>query len=845
MSKYQKLFLLVIAIAIASGVICWRIPISPGLDIAGGLRVVLQIDPKQASDWPTKPDERTAKMKTVADTMRTRVKGVAGVTEPVVRVENPLSDKARLIVELPGAEDKEGAVDKLTKTASLEFYYMKEVSTPQNPLGNWRMDISAGDEKTYVFTGPKGETLNAGKKSDQPKILTDVIGAPTVKPILTGASLLANAKSSFKTSSNAPIIEIEFNPKGTEIFRDFTGAHVGEILAIFYDGKLLTAPTIQDKISDGKAEVSGFTSLKEATGIAAFLNAGALPVPLKVIGKDVVEPSLGRQTISRVLTAGVAGLILVLVFMMLYYKLPGGLASVALGLYALFTIAVFKVFHVTLSLAGISALIISIGMAVDANILIFERLKEELRGGKTLRAAIDAGFNRAFTAIFDSNMCTAITCAVLMSLGSPSVQSFAFTLLIGVAISMFTAITVTRTFLHLLVNWEWAQKPSLYGLTTGWLQNTGVNWDIVGKRAYYFGLSAVLIVPGLFFLVTNKVDSGSWLKLGIEFTSGTTIQASFKQVVPQAGVRDAVDAVSPGSEVQLVERGKTAFITTRLLSENANFKDKTEAIRKSLDDKFGLSTIDDNGQPAFDSVTSVGPTISSELALGALKAIILASVLIVLYLTIRFAIGGVMTGLKYGTCAVIALIHDALFILGGFAILGKLQGWETDSLFVTAVLTIIGFSVHDTIVVFDRIRENLRHRQRGESFEQLANRSILQTLSRSINTSFTVVLTLATLVIFGGPLLRHFYITLMAGIIIGTYSSIFNATPLVIVWDQIGGKGRTPRRRVVEEKAFVVKPLVGGVEQATAVDEVEPDSAGDKSADAAKTARPKRKKKRF
>ena len=187
------------------------------------------------------------------------------------------------------------------------------------------------------------------------------------------------------------------------------------------------------------------------------MNAGALPVPLKVIGKDIVEPSLGKQAIDQVLVAGLAGLALVLLFMLLYYRLPGALADVALVLYALFVIAVFKAFHVTLSLAGMAALIISIGMAVDANILIFERLKEELRAGKTLRAAIDAGFNRAFTAIFDSNICTAITCAILMWLGSPTVQSFAFTLLIGVAISMFTAITVTRTFLHMLVNWQSAQ----------------------------------------------------------------------------------------------------------------------------------------------------------------------------------------------------------------------------------------------------------------------------------------------------------------------------------------------------------------------------------------------------
>ncbi len=423
-------------------------------------------------------------------------------------------------------------------------------------------------------------------------------------------------------------------------------------------------------------------------------------------------------------------------------------------------------------------------------------------------------------------------------------QSFAFTLLIGVAISMFTAITVTRTFLHLLVNWEWAQNPDLYGLNTGWLAPEKTNWNIVGKRNWFFLLSTVVIIPGVIVLGMYH------LRPGIEFISGTTIQASFKQGVPLSGVRNAVDVVSPGSEVQLVEQGKTAYITTSLLSESPDYKTKMDALRDSLNEKYGLATIDkETGKPAFASVSSVGPTISKELTINAFKAVIVASLLIVLYLAIRFAIGGLMTGLKYGTCAVIALIHDSLFILGGFAILGHWFGWETDSLFVTAVLTIIGFSVHDTIVVFDRIRENLRHRQRGESFEQLANRSILQVLSRSINTSFTVCLTLAMLIAFGGPLLRHFYITLLAGIIIGTYSSIFNATPLVIVWDSLGSRGKAPRRRVVEEKAFVEKPLVekplvsgngrdGSGEEAVS----EPEAV--KPA-VPRAAKPKRKKKRF
>ena len=251
-------------------------------------------------------------------------------------------------------------------------------------------------------------------------------------------------------------------------------------------------------------------------------------------------------------------------------------------------------------------------------------------------------------------------------------------------------------------------------------------------------------------------------------------------------IREAVAKYSEANEVQLAKKdgqNKVAFIKTLPLSE-----EKENALRDDLNKDFGLATLNEKGQPTFDSVSKVEPTISKELTTNAIIAVIFASLAIVLYLSARFAIGGLMAGLKFGTCAVIALIHDAAFILGLFAILGKFAGWEIDSLFVTAVLTVIGFSVHDTIVVFDRIRENLRHRLRGESFEQLCNRSILQTFSRSINTSLTVVMTLACLIAFGGPLLRHFYVALLAGIIIGTYSSIFNATPLVVVWENLASK---------------------------------------------------------
>jgi SecD/SecF fusion protein len=797
-SRYQKYFIGVIILTIFAAYVVATQSLVKGLDIAGGIRVVLQAAPKNPNnpeEWPKEHDKRLEKMKSVRRTIQNRVKGLGGVTEPRVVIQG----EDRLVVELPGVKDPDAALEQIKSTAALEFYYLRDVQNANNPLGKWRIESTGRDERGYIFIGPRGETIDSLKQPEE--VLEKVVDVKNNPPVLTGKYLLPNAKANLNQKNQA-VVSIEFNREGTEIFRRFTRAHVGDYLAVFFDGKLLTAPTINEPIPSGKAEISGFRSLQEARRMAEFLNAGALPIPLKVIAKDSVEPTLGKETVNKVVVAGIVGLILVMVFMLAYYRLPGLIADVALCLYALYVIAAFMLIKATMSLAGVAALIISIGMAVDANILIFERLKEELRAGKTLRAAIDAGFTRAFTAIFDSNVCTAITCAILMWYGSPSVQSFATTLLIGVAISMFTAITVTRTILHLLVEWEWAQNPVLYGLSTRWFATTGRVLNIVGKRNWFFLLSAVLIVPGL-------VIWGMFgLNKGVEFKSGTSIQVAFSQPVQLNQVLATVRQITPGCTVQLAEGKTMAFITTDLQREKlgeTTYEKKIAQLRDVLDKNFKIRRDPRTNKPFF-AESSVEPVISEELTTNAVISVILASIAIVLYLSSRFAIGGFVAGLKFGVSAVIALIHDSAFIIGLFALLGKVAGWEIDSLFVTAVLTVIGFSVHDTIVVFDRIRENLKHRLRGESFEQLCNRSVLETLSRSVNTSLTVVLTLVSLIIFGGPLLRQFYVAMLAGIIIGTYSSIFCATPLLIIWEGLAAKSKQPKRRTFEEKPLVARP---------------------------------------
>lgn len=832
MSKYHKLLLFTIALIIAAGAIIWKIPMRQGLDLAGGARVVLEVKKSHQKDIQDNPD----KMKAVVKVIESRVQGLAGVAEPHVQTQG----KNRIIVELPGIVDKDKALAQIKDVAQLEFYWLRDLETEKNPSGKWErltppeIDAKTGEE-IYSFRNKVTETVIRGDNEESRRQIIlqvanayDAIDNPKgIKPILTGNDLEAKSQAHLNTQTREAVVTVVFNARGREIFRDFTRKHVGDVVAIFLGGRMLTAPVINEAIPSGSAEISGFKDLMEAKSTAQYLNAGALPVPLEIVATDSVEATLGKETVDKALMAGIIGLILVAIFMLVYYRLPGFLADVALAIYAALTFAAFNLVGVTMTLPGFAGFILSIGMAVDANILIFERLKEELRSGKTLRASIDAGFSRAFTAIFDSNMCTVITSIILMWYGTGPVKSFALTLVIGVLISMFTAITVTRTFLHLLVSLPSAQKPWLFGLGTSWFAKPGRQLNIIGRRNLYFAFSGLLLAVGLYFYFT------SGLKPGIEFQSGTSIQTTFKQPVTATEVNELVASAGIENEVQISEH-KTAFIRTRL--DPGKDGAKIKQLERVLEDKI---------EEGKTQIQSVGPLVSSELTRNAIWAVIIASIAIVIYLSFRFAIGGFVNGIKYGICAIAATLHDVIVIIGIVAALGYFLGWEIDTLFVTAVLTIIGFSTHDTIVVFDRIRENLRHRLKGEDFEALANRSILQTFSRSINTSFTVILTLAALTAFGGPLIRHFYIVLLVGIVSGTYSSIFNASPLLVVWEGIASRTKATGRRRLEDKPLVsndrardLKPLVtpnnGGV--------------GDESeasrADSAKV-KPKKKKRRY
>jgi preprotein translocase subunit SecD len=869
-------FVALVVLAVAAGYYSLdnkHFPVAQGLDLQGGMRVTLEPD-------RTKPDGEKATpalMDQVRDVIESRVNSF-GLSGTEVRKKGDY----QVLVLLPGAKNPEEALKVISKVAQLEFWYLPNIQSSRNANGRYMMTHGGGgtEKETYAFT----DTRNDNKPVPLEEILK-----PPAELILKGADLKPECKANIDPSKGEPYVSFEFKPSGADAFGKFTTEHVGEILAIVLDKEIISAPNIDEPIPNGQGIIrGGFQTMVEARTLANLLNSGALPVPLRPAETQFVGATLGQDSIDRSIKAGVAGLGLVLVFMVAYYWLPGVLACLALLVYAAVTFWIFKglplyydpkLHHavtiggpIVLDLPGITGFILSVGMAVDANILIFERLKEEMRAGKSLHAAVDAGFKRAFTAIFDSNVTTWIVCGIMIWLGAPVVRGFAVNLAIGVAVSMFTAITVTRTFLHLVMETPAGRNPALYGLNVSWLSLFFPAWKEGGvlhvfeKRRVYLGLTIALAVIALAFLAMTPFGYG--LRPGIDFTGGTVIQAAFRDknvtreqvetAVKTAGISDARIAIgrseAPFSTVTVdlskptatdagnikealatlpqfdataykEEKPKdalkvTAFYTTEVTEAQvrasfAKLQLKDPKIQVAQEQHGGANAIPvadiesrkltAEQQAGLKTALSgigggiitpmyqenfIGPSVASQVTQSAFTSVLVASLAIILYLAFRFAIGGFMNGLKFGTCAVVALVHDVGIVIGMFALFGTLLNWQIDSLFVTAALTILGFSVHDTIVVYDRIRENLHHRQRGETFADVSNRSITQTFDRSINTSMTVVLVVSALVVFGGGSIRQFNTALLIGIVLGTYSSIFVAAPLVVMWERAAAARR-------------------------------------------------------
>jgi SecD/SecF fusion protein len=753
-----------------------------GLDIQGGMRAVLHA---RTDKLPKDVKWDSEKLQAVANIMRNRVDAL-GVAEPVVY---PKLNEDRIIVELPGLTKREEALNQIKSTAKLEFRYVTELDN-----GTWTTTKGTSEDKEgtayEVIVNP------TTRKPISEAELQDRVFSK--EPLLTGDKLKSNSRADISTGK--PVIHFEFQDDAKGIFEDFTRSHIGKSLAIFLDQKLISAPRINDVIP-GVGIIEGSFTAESAKLLAEQLNAGALPVPLEVEQVVNVEATLGSQAVHQTLLAGMVGLGLVLLIMLVWYRVPGLLADLSLCLYALFTFALFKLIPVTLTVPGIAGFILSIGMAVDANILIFERMKEERNSGKSIRASIEVGFKRAFSAIADSNICTLITCYILYTFGTGSVRGFALTLAVGVIVSMFTAITCTRTFLLMFAGTGSGQNDSLYALHGGMHPRL----NVTKRMNLWFAISGLIILPGVIFWLGLH-----GIKKSIEFEGGTEISVQFTKPPTATVIEKALADVGQKEASVIIAENNRAFITTRTL-DDAQRQRVLTALQSNVA-PFAKETVTNNLKQTETrdvmSYSNVNGTISKELTTNAILAVLYASVLIILYLALRFSIPNFMEGLKFGICAVVALLHDVGVLWGAFAILGYFLHWQIDSLFVTAMLTVIGFSVHDTIIIFDRIRENLHHKQRGESFADVADRSIEQTFARSVRTSGTVVLTLLALLFLGGPVVKTFVAALLIGIVSGTYSSIFNATPLLVLWKRLSGEdkmmpatpsgpvGRAPQRPI-------------------------------------------------
>lgn len=612
---------------------------------------------------------------------------------------------------------------------------------------------------------------------------------------LTGKQF-SHANAAINSNGVGYIVQIQFNDEGKKLFTDLTKKNLNKPIGIFLDDEEISAPTVQTVIDSGEAIITGSFTATQANDLATNLNTGALPAPVILIGQNTVGATLGQDALANALKAGMIGLLVLVLFMLLYYRLPGLAALLGLTLYGIISAAVFQTFHITLSLAGIAGFILSIGMAVDANILIFERLKEELVSGKSLEASIKTGFNRAWSSIHDSNLSSLITCLILFIFGTNIIKGFAITLAIGILISMFTAINLTRTFIDL--GHRWFKNPKFWKCG---FSDSHSNIQFVKNDKLFFGFSGILIIITIISLFTNGLHAG------IDFSGGTLMEIKFNQAVTTQQVQDAINkthqvekqtsllpiayaqkiadpsATTAASTSSLQEAESNPDLSSTVVqpTENNGFVLRMKHIdndtRQKLLDQF--KAINDNQDVQELRFETIGPTIGATLKTNAFKSLAVAVLFIILFVTYAFRkLPKTLNPWRFGIVAVVALIHDLIITVGVFSVFNL----EVDTLFITALLTVMGFSVHDTIVVFDRVRENVIRSTGKASIGEIVNRSLNETLARSINTSLTTLITLLALFIFAGSTIRNFVLALIVGIAVGTYSSIFIASLLLVVW---------------------------------------------------------------
>nr|MCR4612079.1 protein translocase subunit SecD [Lachnospiraceae bacterium] len=644
----------------------------------------------------------------------------------------------RIAVEIPGVTDANAILEELGTPGDL--YFITQTNT-------------AGEEN-YSYDSSTGEY----------KLNKDLATLQADGSVVLTGSQVSSATSGYNTNqttnSKDPVVSITLNQQGTQAFADATtkAYQSGESIGIYYDGHFVSVPKVNAAITDGNCIIEGMSSIDEAEKLASYIRIGGLDIKLNEIQSQIVGAQLGSDALSSSLLAGLIGLIAVILFMIIMYRLPGVNAALALVFYTALVIFIIWSFDITLTLPGIAGIILSIGMAVDANVIIFARIKEEIAVGHDANASVQAGFKKAMSAILDGNITTLIAAAVLYFIGSGTVKGFAVTLAIGVVLSMFTALVVTRILLNVCIAFD-LTNPNLYGSAK---KRNPINF--IDKKKIFFTISALIIAAGLITMGVQAGMGNKALNYSLEFSGGTSTTVNLDKEYTLAEVdSEIVPLVSQVTgdndiQTQLVDGSNQVIIKTRTLD-----LEEREALNKALLDSKGIQETDISSE-------NISSMISSEMRTESLIAVIVAAVAMLLYIWLRFK------DARYASSAIIALVHDVLVVLTLYAIFRLTVG----STFIACMLTVIGYSVNDTIVIFDRIRENDKKltRREPEDYKKLCNESITQTLSRSISTSFTTVLMVLMLLIFGVSTIKEFAIPLLLGVVVGTYSSICLATEL-------------------------------------------------------------------
>lgn len=705
-----------------------------GLDLSGGVSITYRIvdenpSSKDVSDTVAKLEER-------AETYSTEY------------AVYPVGDD-RITVEIPGVYDANAVLEDLGSPGSLYFIVQKGSDGSSNYSlqsdGSYALDK---DIETLIEDGSVILTGNDVKSAE------------------------ATYNQDSATNAKSAVVQLLFNDDAADIFGEATtsAAAAGESIGIYYDDHFISVPTVSSAITDGNCIIEGMGSYEEAEQLATFIRVGAINLKLEEMESSVVGAQLGGKALTSSVKAAIIGLIIVMLYMIICYGLSGAVAAVGLGIYTTLVVAIIYLFEITLTLPGIAGVILGIGMAVDANVIIISRIREEVASGKSVLTSIKEGYKKAMSAILDSNVTTFIAALVLMWLGSGTVKGFSYTFIISLIVSMFTALVVSR-YLNLALYAVGCRSEKLYGRA-----KERKTIDFMKHRVKWFVVSAVVIVAGFVGMIAYSASGSRALNFSLEFVGGTSISADFgkdytveeveEQIVPE--IADVIN--DKAIQASTVSGSNVVTMKTKTLT-----LEEREAVNQMLVEKFDVdeSTIESQ---------SIGSTVSDEMRKNAVLAVIVACIFMLFYIWFRFK------DIRFASSAIIALLHDVLVMLTAYALIRISVG----NTFIACILTIIGYSINDTIVIFDRIRENMHgvKKQTPETLAEVANRSLTQTLSRSINTSVTTIVMVLLLFIMGVSSIREFALPLMVGLISGTYSSIFIAASLWYMMKLHLGKGR-------------------------------------------------------